>query len=148
MMRPHPRSRMPGITAWAQRKAPLRLTARTASHCSSVIFTAMASRLIPTLLIKISTGPRARVTSPSILSTSPLTLTSPGTVTAWPRSARMAPATSARPSPLTSVQRDAGALGGEAPRGGGPDARRRARDQHGLARAPHAGRRLSSTLCS
>src|SRR3989304_3238799 len=48
--RPHPRSRMPGRTAWAQRKDPLRLTPRTWSHCSSVILAASPLDLLGDLL--------------------------------------------------------------------------------------------------
>src|SRR3972149_49419 len=69
--RPHPRSRMPGRTAWAQRKDPLRLTPRTWSHCSSVILAAMASRLIPALFTKMSTRPPAAAHRRTISPTPP-----------------------------------------------------------------------------
>src|SRR5574341_1179658 len=99
---PHARSRIPGRAAWQHRKVPFRLTASTASHCSSVILAAIASRLMPALLIRMSSRPNARTVSWTTRSQSAFFATSPATMSALAPADRISPATASSPSTFAS----------------------------------------------
>ena len=59
MIEPRFCSRNMGISAWVMRKVPFRFTLMTASHCSSVIFHSMASRVMEALLTSTSQCPHS-----------------------------------------------------------------------------------------
>src|SRR5688572_25529488 len=101
--RPQARSRMPGSAACAQRKVPFRLTSSTASHCSSVIFAAIASRLIPALLMRMSRRPKASTACSTMRSHSLFRVTSPATTSALAPALRISPATVSRPAAFASL---------------------------------------------
>jgi len=79
-MRPHLRSRMPGITACVHRNTDFRLTAMVRSKSASVSVSTVRTRPMPALFTSTSTGPSACSVSAIIRATS----------TAWDTSARTA----------------------------------------------------------
>jgi hypothetical protein len=64
---------------------------------------AIASRLIPALLIRMSSRPNVRVTSCTIRSQSAFFVTSPGSTSAFAPAARISPATASSPSVFASL---------------------------------------------
>jgi acyl-CoA synthetase (AMP-forming)/AMP-acid ligase II len=60
----HMRSRMPGQTGCVMLKTPERLVSTTSRHCSGVMRWNMASRVMPALLTRMSTGPSSASTLP------------------------------------------------------------------------------------
>jgi len=77
MIRPHLRSRMPSITGRVTLNTELRLVLMTSPHCAAVILWKVPSRVMPALLIRISTGPSVCSTSLTIACASSGEVTSP-----------------------------------------------------------------------
>ncbi len=68
---------MPRITARVHRYVPFRFVASTSSNSTSFIRMRILSRVVPALLTRISTGPKASPTPFTSASTSAASATSP-----------------------------------------------------------------------
>src|SRR6266511_906538 len=76
-IRPQPRSFMCGQTAWAQLKAPVRLTRRSRSQSSGDwLWNCAAWSSVPALLTRMSTEPNSSMTRATVASTSSRSVTS------------------------------------------------------------------------
>ena len=94
MIRPEPRSSIPGSTWRVTRKVPRRWVASISSHCSTVIASTGASVTKPALLTRMSMCPNSASTRATIVRTGSTSATLACTASARRPSASMAAATS------------------------------------------------------
>src|SRR5947209_4421511 len=89
MIRPNPRSSMPGRTALTTRSCPLKLTSRILSQNSSVVATNGMKSSKPALFTTTSTGPSSAAADATAASTDAAWVTSTSTGTAVPPASAM-----------------------------------------------------------